>query len=281
MKKYIIKNHRLIEEKQAQISINERGFLFGDGVFETCKIYNGKIYDFKAHKTRLTQGLKALQISCNIANLEQDCLKLIKKNQIKNGILRISISRGIGSIGYFPTSNKSLIIIQTLKNRTIPKEIILTISDIKKPSQNSFPINHKTANALPYILNKLYAKKNKCFDAIMLTQENYISETSAANIFWVKDGKIYTPSKDCDILEGTIRSKLLKHSPIKIIEKKASLNELKQADEIFLSNASSLIILVDKLILFDKNDKKIINFSKETGLNLYKLIKMYVKKSCQ
>jgi branched-chain amino acid aminotransferase len=269
MKKYILKNHRFIEEKQAQITINERGFLFGDGIFETCKIYNGKIYNFKAHKSRIIKGLSAIKIIYDISAIENKAIKLIKKNKIKNGILRISISRGCGSLGYLPQTKNPLLIIQTLKNRKIPKEISLTISNIKKPPQNSFPIAHKTSNALPYILNKLFAKENKCFDAIMLSQKNFISETSSANIFWIKNNKIYTPSKDCDILLGTIRSRLLAISPFKIIEKKAKIDEIKNADEIFLTNASSLLMAVDCLIL---DNNKNIKFKKNISLLLKKII---------
>lgn len=268
MKKYLLKNHRFILEKQAQIAINERGFLFGDGVFETCKIYNGKIYNFKSHQARLQASLQALQIFYDIKNLEENSLKLIKKNKIKNGILRISITRGIGSIGYLPTSTKPLTIIQTLKNRPIPKKISLTISPLKKPS-----LNHKTHNALPYILNKLYAQQNQCFDAIMLAAENYISETSSANIFWVKNNKIYTSSLECDIVIGTIRSRLL--ALTKITEKKAKLSELENADEIFLTNAASLVIPVDTLIF---NAKHTIKLTKKIGPEIKKLLTNDVKK---
>jgi branched-chain amino acid aminotransferase len=281
MKKYILKNHRFIEEKQAQIAINERGFLFGDGIFETCKIFNSQIYNFKAHRSRIVAGLKALQITAEIKDLEKNCLKLITKNQIKNGILRISITRGVGSAGYLPISKNSLIIAQTLKNRKTPQEISLTVSNIKKPPQNSFPINHKTNNALPYILNKLFAEQQRCFDAIMLTQENFISETSSANIFWVKNNKIYTSSKDCDILPGTVRARVLEIFSSKIIEKKAKLKELQDADEIFLTNAASLVILVDKLIFPDKNKLKTLKFSKKTGSIIKQLINYDVQKSCR
>ena len=82
MPQFIYKNHQLLEEKQALISINERGFLFGDGIFETCKIFDGKIYDFKSHEARIRDGLKALKFSAEISDLEKKSLQLIKKNKI-------------------------------------------------------------------------------------------------------------------------------------------------------------------------------------------------------
>ncbi len=268
--KYIIKNHQLIPEKQAQVSINERGLLFGDGIFETCKIFNGKIYDFKSHEARIKEGLKLLKFSAKISDLESDAKKLIKKNELKNGILKISISRGIGSLGYLPTyESEALIIIQTLEERKLPTKITLGISSIKVPS-NYFA---KSMNALPYLLTKIEAKENNFFDCVMLNEKKFISETSSANIFWVKNGRIFTPSKSCKMLRGTIRKKLLKISPIKILEKSSRISALKNADEIFLTNSSFLLLSVDEFM-----GRKLEN---NFGKNLQKLLVEDVKKSCQ
>jgi branched-subunit amino acid aminotransferase/4-amino-4-deoxychorismate lyase len=271
MKKYIFKNHQLIEEKQAQISVLERGFLFGDGIFETCKIFDEKIYDFKAHETRLKAGLKALKFSAEISDLEKKSLQLIKKNKIKNGILRISITRGTGSLGYLPTyESKALIIIQTFEERKITaKKIILGVSSIKKPASDSLPFFCKTNQALPSILCKIEAQEKKFFDCIMLSKENFISETSSANIFWVKNGKIFTPSKACDCLPGTIRAKLLKISPIKIKEVKAKISDLKKADEIFITNSSFLVLPADEVVL----GKDRIKLRKKIGLEIAEVLK--------
>ena len=275
MTKYIFKNQKLIPEKQAQISINERGFLFGDGIFETCRICDGKIYNFSAHITRIEAGLQALKFSAEIKDLKKKSDSLIKKNKIKNGILRISISRGIGSAGYSPTyKSKPLVVIQTLPFRKIAtKKIILGISSIKKPPKNSLPISCKTAQAMPYILNKIAANEKNLFDLIMLSQENFISETSSANIFWVKNNQIFTPSKDCDILLGTIRDKLIKISPIKINLVKAKISDLKKADEVFLTNTSFLILAADDLS-WNGGQKKLTN---NMSNKLLKLLQKDVK----
>ncbi|MES2962164.1 MAG: aminotransferase class IV [Pseudomonadota bacterium] len=270
MQNYIIKNHQLIAEKQAQVSINERGLLFGDGIFETCKIFNGKIYDFKSHEARIKEGLKLLKFSAKISDLQSDAEKLIKKNALKNGILKISISRGIGSLGYLPTyESEALIIIQTLEERKLPAKITLGISSIKVPS-NYFG---KSMNALPYLLTKIEAKENNLFDCVMLNAKKFIAETSSANIFWVKNGRIFTAAKACGILPGTVRKKLLKISPVKIFEKSARISALKNADEIFLTNSSFLLLPVDQFM-----GRKLEN---NLGKNLQKLLAEDVKKSCQ
>jgi len=274
MEKFVIKNHQLIKETQAQISIADRGFLFGDGIFETCKIFNGKIYDFKSHESRIKAGLKALKFSAEIANLEKESQKLIKKNQIQNGILRITITRGIGSVGYLPTNeSKATIIIQTLEERVLPKKITLGISTLKKLPQNSLPVACKIMQGLNSTLVKIEAQEKKLFDCVMLSQKNFIAETSSANIFWIKKGQVYTAAKSCDILLGTIRQKLLKISPLKIFEIEAKISELKNADEIFLTNSAFLLLPVDEFM----GRKLQKNFSKE----LLNLLKADVEKLCK
>jgi branched-subunit amino acid aminotransferase/4-amino-4-deoxychorismate lyase len=279
MTRFILKNNQLINENQASISINERGFLFGDGIFETCKIFAGRIYDYKSHEARIKKGLAALKITADIGDLEKNSKKLIAKNKIENGILRISITRGVGSNGYLPENKiQALIIIQTFDERKLPKKISLNISAIKKPTSNSFPITHKTNNALPYVLNKIAANEAGFFDSIMLSANNFITETSAANIFWIKNNKIYTSSKSCDILPGTIRARLIKISSIKIIEKEAKLSELKNADEVFLTNSASLIIFVDEI---DFGNGLIKKFLKKNSAKMQALLLEDVKNYCK
>ncbi len=275
MEKFVFKNNQLVSEEKAQISINERGFLFGDGIFETCKICDGKILAYKSHEARIKKGLKVLKFSAEISDLEKKSYQLIEKNSVKNGILRISISRGIGSVGYSPTyDSPPLIIIQTLPERELPKKISLGISKIKKPSRNSLSLHCKTMQGLNSTLVKIEAKEKNLFDCVMLSQKNFISETSSTNIFWVKSEKIFTPAKSCDILLGTVREHLLKNSPIKIFEVEAKISALKNADEIFLTNSSLLILPIDELVL-TKHTKKL---QKKIGNELLKNFQNLQKK---
>ncbi len=266
MANYIYQNQKLLQKSQAKISISERGFLFGDGAFETCKIYNGHIHNFDAHISRLVKALEFLKINAEISDLKNNSLKLIAKNKIKNGILRISISRGSGSLGYLPTyKTKALTLIETIKNRKLPSKISIGISKNKNHNYLFF----KSHNALNYVLNKIAAQERGFFDLIMLNEKNFISETSSANIFWVKNNKIYTPEKTCNIVDGTIRHRLLEISQFKIFEVAAKINELKNADEIFLTNSTSLAILVDE---FD--GKKL---QKTVGKEILKLLESDAK----
>jgi aminodeoxychorismate lyase len=244
MKKFIIKNSRLVAEKNASISIRERGFLFGDGMFETCKVINGKILDFNLHQARICKALETLKFSLDTKNLEQNCYKLIKKNSLSDGILKILISRGRGSRGYLPTSeSRPLVIIETSENRALPQKISLGISKIVTPG-NAF----KSMSAMAYVMAKIEAEEQGVFDCVMLSSDGFVAETSSANIFWVKNDQIYTPDESCGMVQGCARERVLKSSKIEIKKVRAKISDLENADEIFLTNSAFLVIPVDEFL---------------------------------
>lgn len=268
MNKYSLINRKFVLENEANISIKNRAIKFGDGIFETLKICHGIIYDYETHLTRLKSGLKALRIEHDILQLKNYCYSLIKKNNIENGILRISISRGIGSMGYLPADDiKPLEIVEVFNERQPKnKKIIIGVSKIKTLKKQKFLQKAKTSNSIEYILAKMEARQNNHFDDIMLNQQGYISECSSSNIFFVKKDIIYTPALSCDLLPGTIRNKLLKKFPIKIYEINKKVSWLKNIDEIFITNSNLLILSVDELILNGKTiklQKNIANIASE------------------
>lgn len=276
MSQYLYIHGKILPVKKAVISLQDRGFRFGDGVFETCLIRNGVIYDWNAHFSRLKAGLLAIRIQAEISNLEKKSQELIKKNKIKSGILRIAISRGVGSIGYLPLKGiKPTIIIETLENRTKPKAPIkLMVSSYLKPSPKSLPVNYKISNGLNSILARIESTEKNYFDAILLNEKNQICETSSANIFWIKDNVLYTPHLSCGCLAGTIREKIIKLSKIKIKLVKTKLNDLLKADEVFITNTSIGVLRVDEI---SKKKFTIKKYSKIFADLLEEDIKKYAK----
>ena len=247
---FVIINNQIIKEDQAFISIQERGFRFGDGVFETCRVFDGIIYNSEAHFERLRSGIEAIKIKIDLQDLKNNCQKLIKKNSLKNGLIRIYISRGIGSIGYLPINDiKPLTVIETLEMPILGLfPIKLFLSEITKISIKSLPINYKLAQGLNSTLARMEAVEKRYFDAVLLNEAGEICETSSANIFWIKNNILYTPAKECGILLGTTRQKIIDLSSIKIAQVKTKINELLNADEVFLTNTSLGIIAVDQFM---------------------------------
>ncbi|MFT6077126.1 MAG: aminodeoxychorismate lyase [Rickettsiales bacterium] len=255
---YTIINHRLVKSISAKVSVQDRGFRFGDGVFETCLIKNGSIYNWSAHFARLSAGIEAIKINFDESKLLTSCLRLILKNKVKNGILRVAISRGVGSLGYLPKQNiKPTLIIETLKKPTKPKSPIkLMISSYQKPSLGSLPVNFKLMNGLNSTLIKIEAQEKGYFDGIILNDQGQICETSSANIFWIKDDVLFTPDLECGCLAGTIRSKIIDISPLRIEFSKAKTDQLMEADEVFLTNVAIGVLSVDEINKNKLSNKK-------------------------
>ena len=242
-------NGRIVNEDQALISVRERGFRFGDGVFETCRVFDGMIYNFEAHIERLKCGLDAIKIKARIVDLRDWSHKLIAKNSLKNGLIRIYVSRGIGSIGYLPLKDADPLIV--IEAAELPKitalSIKLFLSSVTKVSLKSLNVNYKLAQGLNSTLARMEAIENHCFDGIMFNDLNEICETSSANIFWIKDDILYTPDESCGLLLGTTRQKIIDLSPVKIVKVKAKIEQLLDADEVFITSVALVILSIDQI----------------------------------
>ena len=236
-------NNNIVYSDEALISSNDRGFLYGDGVFESCKIYQGRIINFDLHYQRLTKALQYLEINFFDNNLYQKCQELIRKNNCDNAILKISISRGIGSHGYLPNENcQSLLIIETKPYHPINQVISLGVS-YRNPNGFFF----KSLSSLPYVLTKIEAKKQGHYDNIMISDQNWVCETATANIFWVKNDKIYTPEDNCGMVLGCMRQKIIEENLFNVNKTKAKITDLLDAQEVFLTNSIHGIIAVNSI----------------------------------
>lgn len=230
-----------LPENECHISINDRSFRFGDGVFDTCLIANGRIYDFLRHLKRLQAGLDAYKIKLDTTDMESLCYELIGKNSITSGYVRIIVSRGENgqnALGYLPSDTSPYFVLQT-SDKAYPafKALSLFLSShiaaTKPPS--------KTNNSLLYTLAMMEAREQDCDNALLLNKNGHICETASGNIFWVKDGVLYTPSLDLELVAGTMREKALELWEGKKIEGHFTLQDLQTADEVFMSNIASII----------------------------------------
>ncbi len=240
---YCIINNHLIKNKDALLPLSDRGTRFGDGVFETIYVNHTTPYLWHEHIARLKRGLTALNISFTTDILHELTQGLIKKNNHKNGILRIMITRGNGSIGYTPTqtTRPTLVIEYTKKTKKNDTPYALWHSENRAIPSQCFPAGIKSNQALPYILSIIEAQKNNCQQSIITNIDGSISETSSANIFWTKGETLYTPSLNCNIIHGTIRNRIIQLSPIPVKEGKYNLQDIKNADEVFITNNGLLI----------------------------------------
>lgn len=246
---YAIFNHKLIKSEEICISPQDRGFRYGDGVFDTLIVSNGKIYQYNWHIERLERGLQAIKIKFDITELKPLCERLLQTNNIKDGLLRIQITRGISGRGYLPNEKITpTLLIETMAMPVIDKSpISLWQSKYSKISSNALPVQFKLCQGLNSTLARMEAAENNCFDALMLNENNEICETSSANIFWLKNGDLYTPSLSCGALEGSVRAAIIRLWQGKLYEVAENIETLKTAQAVFITNVAWKVIAVSEL----------------------------------
>ena len=224
---------RFADENECHISLRDRSFRFGDGIFETMLVVDGRMYDMQVHMERLEQGLTVFRIGLNTGNLRELCTQVIERNQLTQGYVRIIVSRGVdeeGVLGYMTKGGGPYFIIQTVhKPYPAYKPLNLWLSSYKV----SFHTPSKTNNALLYTLAMMEASDNKCDNALLLDTHGHTCETATGNIFWIKDGVLYTPATTLPFVPGTMRRKIMQlwHGEIK--EGRFTADDLKSVDEIF------------------------------------------------
>ena len=254
---FIYINGNFYEEVDAKISVKDRGFRFGDGVFETVSFNNGKIFRWDLHKQRLDAGLEAIKLDFNTERLESDILKTIQKNGLTSGSARLTITRGEGSRGYLPTYQKiSNVVIEAMERPEMNRvDANLCVSKYRKIPTECLPVNYKLSQGLNSTLAKIEAREKNFFESLLLNIDDEIAECASANIFWTRGKKIYTPSLECGALKGVVRSVIKEVSPYKIVEGRFKLKHLRKAEEIFISNSTIRVLPVSEIDGLWKNKK--------------------------
>lgn len=240
MTHYCYLNGKTIDTAKAHLHVQDRGFRFGDGVFETIAVYHGIPYQWENHMQRLKNGLHALDIPFDISALRDPSLRLISKNQLSNATLRISISRGVGSQGYLPTGPAMSTVLIEAQERHLPPidEASLWLSEWEKPSPKALPVQFKLAQGINSTLARMEAAKHGCQDSLLCNAHGEVCEASSANIFWRKDNTLYTPALECGVLDGTTRHAIMRISPYPVQEGRFLLEDMQQADAVVLTNAN-------------------------------------------
>lgn len=229
-------NSEYMDENKALISPFSAGFMHGYGVFETIKVYGKKLIFIQEHVQRLNDSLDLLylELNYNIDELIDICAKLINENSVTNGFVKIMCSKG--------AAGKTDVIIYTgNKNYENKYQTGFKICAANpKRNEHSELCYIKSMNYFENIIQKETAKKYGYDEAIFLNTRNHVSEGCISNIFWVKEKRVFTPAVQCGILPGIARQKtieLCKEIGIPVVTGEFCLDELKNADEIFVTNS--------------------------------------------
>jgi branched-chain amino acid aminotransferase len=248
----------LVNSSDAKVSVYDHGLLYGDGVFEGIRLYNGKIFEPDAHIRRLYNSAKALRLTIPItpqqllAAIEQTA----KANQFTDCYVRAVVTRGVGYLGLNPNKcPKPTVFVITDLMEMYPRETyekgmaIITASVIRN-HPNALSPRVKSLNYLNNILAKIEAVDAGVPEALMLNAEGNVAECTADNIFIVKGGLVLTPTTTDGILEGITRAAIIQlcgKLQIPCVEKTIQRHDVYTADECFLTGTGAEVISVTKI----------------------------------
>jgi branched-chain amino acid aminotransferase len=240
-------NGKYIPADQPALPVNDRSFLYGDGLFETIRITNGQPFLWREHLERLQRGADFLKIPLrySFSEIEYATRYLLSQNDTPEGVVRIHLSRGPSERGYaLPANPKPTLVITTHKSiHTEHSGLALITSTIRLLVDDPLA-QFKTANRLPNIVARQQADAAGADEALLLNNHNQIAEASAANIFVIRGNEIVTPPVSSGALAGTTRAFILKIAPdhnLTPIESPLTTNGLKSADSVFLTSAHWLV----------------------------------------
>ncbi len=242
--KYAILNGKIVNRTEAKVDIEDRGYQFGDGVYEVIRVYNGKMFTAKEHMERFAKSSDSIGIKLpyNREQLTKMLEDLIEKNSLKLGIVYMQITRGVAPRNHaFPSAVAPCLTAYT-KELPIPVNLLQTgVKTILTEDIRWLRCDIKSLNLLGNILAKQKAAEEGCYEAIQHRGQE-VTEGSSSNIFIVKDGVVITHESNNLILKGITKDVILRACAghhIRVEERTFTLNELSQADEVFLSSTTS------------------------------------------
>lgn len=256
MKVYI--DGKYYDEQNAKISVFDHGLLYGDGIFEGIRAYNGRVFKLKEHIDRLFYSAKAILLNLPLSH-EQICRAVVdtcRQNNIRDGYIRLVVTRGPGGLGLNPNKCKhpSVIVIAD-KIQLYPPEMyergldIITVPTTRNLHSALNPAI-KSLNYLNNVLAKIEANLGGCEEAIMLNANGYVSECTGDNVFILKAGKMFTPPLSAGALYGITRATVIdlaRQSGIEVSEPDLTRYDLFNADECFLTGTGAELIPVVKI----------------------------------
>lgn len=235
-------NGEFIEDSTPCISVQDRGFLYGDGLFETMRILNGSPVFWKNHFSRFSKGAEALSISLPHSEISLHSLSktLIEMNSLKQGLLRIQLSRGSGKRGYSTANVKSATLL--ISTHSLPGTIGIPNKGwaLKTSSyriDETDPLNQvKTCSKLKTIMAMAEAEQGGFDDALMINTKGEVVESTRANLFWMLDGAIHTAPINSGALPGITRSKVIdlcNKEGSSVVETRIQPDDLLKAEGVF------------------------------------------------
>jgi branched-chain amino acid aminotransferase len=252
-------NGEFLPRSEAKISVFDRGFLYGDGIFEGIRAYQGRIFRLEQHLTRLYRGAKAilLEIPMSQAELQAAVVESVRRSGLADAYIRLVVSRGCGDLGLDPRNchTPATVVVIVDKLALYPTEVyasgleVITCFTRRNLSAALNP-EVKSLNYLNNILAKIEVAKQNADEGLMLNHAGYVAEATGDNVFTVREGRIFTPPVHAGILEGITRNivfALAAEMGVPLREEDLTLYQVYSADECFLTGTAAEIVPVRRV----------------------------------
>ncbi|MCM3033711.1 aminodeoxychorismate lyase [Niallia taxi] len=251
---YIYINGEIIPHEKAQISVFDHGFMYGAGLFETFRTYRGHPFLLDSHLGRLNKGLRQLNIDRSFYREETNQIiqRLLNENKLENAYIRFNVSAGIGGIGLQTSSYNEPNVIMYMKSLQTGESLGEKKAEWLRIRRNT-PEGDERLKSHHY-LNNLLAKReigeDVQMEGLFLTKEGYVAEGITSNLFWIRNGILYTPSVETGILNGITRRFILAlaaQSGLEVREGLYKQENLLEADEVFITNSIQEIVAIKSI----------------------------------
>ncbi|MFU8847622.1 MAG: branched-chain-amino-acid transaminase [Opitutales bacterium] len=254
----IYMNDKLVDQSEAMVSVFDHGLLYGDGIFEGIRLYDGCVFKLEEHLERLEYSAKAIMLKMpwSREELASAVCETCRANGLKNGYIRLVVTRGVGSLGLsIKNCDKPQLIVIADTIQLYPQEFyekgleIITVPT-RRVSPAAMPPTVKSLNYLNNILAKIEAQHLGYHEAIMLNEQGYVAECTGDNVFVVHKGELITPSASAGALKGITRDTALDIAEeLGVPWREANLTryDLWVADELFLTGTAAEIVPIVKV----------------------------------
>jgi len=249
---------KFCEPKNAKVSVFDHGLLYGDGIFEGIRAYNGRVFRLKEHIDRLFYSAKAILLTLPLSHAEvmEAVLETCRRNRLRDCYIRLVVTRGVGGLGLNPNKCRApSVIVIADRIQLYPPEYynrgldLITVPTVRNLHSALNPAI-KSLNYLNNILAKIEANNGGCEEAIMLNAEGFVAECTGDNIFIVKEGQLFTPPLSAGALYGITRGvvmEMAREASLMVSEPNLTRYDLFNADECFLTGTGAELIPVVKI----------------------------------
>lgn len=253
---YVFLNGEVVEEADACVSVYDHGFLYGDGIYETMRSYEGVVFMIDRHLERLGHSASLIKLDLPDRSFLRDAIhRTMESNGLTEAYIRITVSRGMGPIGLDPgLCREPTVVVITEELRGYPEAYYregarLVLARTRRNLVEALNPGIKSLNFLNNILAKTEAVERGAAEAVMLNSDGYIAEGTVSNIFFLSKGRLCTPSRDVGILEGITREVVInvaRADGVGVVEGMFRPEDVFQAEEVFFTNTTGEIIPVSQ-----------------------------------